>query len=385
MKRILLTSTAAVALVALAAPGAMAQGVPAGKFQVTIGGASSIEYGFFDSKLSNQTGHEFRNDTEVHVRANATADNGLMYGVHIEIESGAANLDYDEAGIYVSGNFGRIEAGDEDGASDVLAVYAPAVGINQLDGDFDLFSSSGAGGNIGGRPSVSYFKVPDSSDATKITYFTPVFSGFQAGISYAPQGTQNDSVIVTNPVGLNSDYVEGGIVYKNTFGGISVATSVTAGHAYGNSTSVAATRNEYTAWAFGGKLGYAGFKIGGSYVDQGGATIGTGSIGNAATAPRTAGPGEDPQWRSRSSYNIGGTYTTGPVGVGIQYGSLDTSFGNADAIAVGGNYVLAPGLQIAADYVHWTNDAVRVNRTTTNPNGSKDDGDTFLIMTKVTF
>ena len=40
-----------------------------------------------------------------------------------------------EASVYLSGTWGRIELGDFDGAADTLAIYAPLVGIEQIDGD----------------------------------------------------------------------------------------------------------------------------------------------------------------------------------------------------------------------------------------------------------
>ncbi|MBI1208820.1 MAG: porin [Azospirillum sp.] len=393
MKRILLTSTAVAGLIALAAPGAMAQ-VPAGKFQVTIGGTSAIEYGFSDSNAARLTGHEFRNDTEVHVRANATADNGLQYGVHIEIEStgnnAASALDYDEAGIYVAGSFGRIEAGDEDGASDFMAVYAPAVGIGQLDGDFDLFTTTGCGTNcgIGNAASVTYFKVPDSSDSTKVTYVTPAFSGFQAGISYTPQRSQGDSVVVGTAGNSGyTDWVEGGLLYKNTFSGVGVKAGGTFSTAQDGTVGGRSARGgSIFAWQLGAQLSYAGFGLGGSYVDQGNVLLaGAGTAGANGLAVGTPASCRATRYTAQHSFQVGGTYETGPVGVAVQYGNIDTSCGDIDAISVGGNYVLAPGLQLAADYVHWTNKSQTVVTNATTGAVGTDDGDVFLVMTKITF
>ena len=92
----------------------------------------------------------------------------------------------DEASVYVGGTWGRIELGDFDGAADTLAIYAPVVGIEQIDGDaYDFLAVEQDGFSYGSQPIGSMVQAPDSGDSTKIMYLTPRFAGIQAGISYA--------------------------------------------------------------------------------------------------------------------------------------------------------------------------------------------------------
>ncbi len=341
MKKILLASTAVAALAAFSQPATAAE-----PMTVTLGGYVDIQFGIWDNDANNETNREFRNDTEVYINARATADNGISYGVDIDIDSADGNnssAGFDEAHLFISGNFGTLELGDEDGAADALAVYAPgAVASGVLDGDYDQFLGN-VPPNQGGGP----FKAGDSSDSTKITYYTPVFSGFQAGISYAPESGdagEMDNVVINTQTG-STDFVEFGANYQGEFSGVGVALG------FGLSRFDNAGQ-DFLAWHVGAQFSYAGFTFGGGYVDQ-----------------DEAG-GIDDGW------NIGAQYDFGPVGVGIQYAQTDSVATNNDTTeAVGGGleYAIAPGLTAYTEVI-WYDDE------TTN-----DDGFLWMLGTTVSF
>jgi outer membrane protein OmpU len=329
MKRILL-GTSALAGVALFASAASAQ------VTVRLGGFVNFEAGFLSDDLQDSfeqligdeedddsDGFDFRNDTEVHVRADGKADNGLLYGVKIEIDSSGTSLNYDEANLYIAGGWGRLELGDEDGASDTLTVFAPVVGIGQIDGDFADF----------GAPDV-LIKPVDSGDATKATYYTPRFAGFQAGVSYAPQIDDGGDSVVLNGVddseegGLYDDVVELGASYATDIAGFSVA--VGGGYTFGSAKEVAdvAGEEDLNSWGAGAQVGFGGITVGGGYIQ----------------ADLT---GEDAE-----GWNAGASYENGPWGVAAQYSSFETGgLASADAslISGGATYTLAPGLTVSAD------------------------------------
>lgn len=328
MKKVLLATTAAAALAAFSAP-ASAQ------MTVKLGGFVNFEAGFWDDNVANSNDREFRNDTEVHVRADGKADNGLLYGVHVEIDSAGTSLNYDEANLYVAGNWGRIELGDQDGASEQLSIYAPVVGIGQVDGDYADFVA-GLGDLV--------LNAPDSSDATKATYFTPTFAGFRAGVSYATESNGGDSVLTVEPSAGYSDWIEAGVNYSGEFSGFSVALSGTYSQADGNGFT-----DDFNAWQAGAQVGFAGFTVGGSYVDM-------------------------DDFAYEKAWNVGATYATGPFGVGVSYASQDgaTGVGDIELLAIGVTYTVAPGLAVAADYHNY------------DVTGGED-GDLVILSTRVTF
>ena len=52
---------------------------------VTVGGYTGFQAALFDNDLANSSGRDFQSESEIHVRAKGTADNGLEYGVLIEL------------------------------------------------------------------------------------------------------------------------------------------------------------------------------------------------------------------------------------------------------------------------------------------------------------
>ena len=96
---------------------------------------------------------------------------------------------FDEAYVYIGGTWGRLEFGDtDDVVAGGLVIYAPSVGIGQVDGDYGSFS----------RLSLDdyYPFYPDIGTSTKINYYTPRIAGFQAGISYSPHLSDNGQSVV---------------------------------------------------------------------------------------------------------------------------------------------------------------------------------------------
>ena len=174
------------ALLAGAAVAAPVYGAQA-QLTVTLGGYTTFRAATYDSDTPGATSREFQNETEIHVRADGKADNGLLYGVKIEVENDGDNggISTDEASIYVGGSWGRIELGDHDGASDQLFIYAPVVGNGQIDEAWFDF----AGPDI---ETDDLLLPTDTSDATKVTYLTPELWGLQAGVSYTPQSDDED-------------------------------------------------------------------------------------------------------------------------------------------------------------------------------------------------
>ncbi|MBV8165213.1 MAG: porin, partial [Alphaproteobacteria bacterium] len=188
-------------------------------------------------------GDDFKTDTEIHITATGKADNGLVYGLYVEIEADPVNTNInaastanniaagqgvatsttttgsvnyiDEANIFLQGSWGRIEMGQQDGAGDQLFFgapydYGPAYGQGSgADGDALFRWANQAvqivspGSGITSAPLYSWnVKALDSSDATKLTYLSPVISGFRAGISFAPDGNQNNG-FTTGVLGAN--------------------------------------------------------------------------------------------------------------------------------------------------------------------------------------
>ncbi len=364
MRKILLGTTMLVAVVALS-------GQAKAEMEVTVGGFANARAGFFDNDVANSSSRDFTSESEIHVKANGVAENGLEYGAKVELMTSTSDsTNSDEAGLYVSGNWGRVELGDDDGASDQLTVLAPTVGIGQIDGRYLDFvpSADRPSGNVkdtgGGN-----MKPLDTDDATKVTYYTPRFEGFQAGVSYAPESdssSDGEQVQFFDTVGNQHNAYELGLQYRRQFSDVSVRLG--AGYV-GSDAKSGSGREDVRSWGLGGQLTYAGFTFGGGYVSNG-------------DSNNTAGVADD----GESAWNTGLRYKTDTWGVAVSYIDEDyntaggrgtnTDGGDFSALVLGATYKVADGLSTSADLSFY--DRNRVTGTDTN-------GYVFVVETKASF
>lgn len=330
---------------------------------VTVGGYTGFQAALFDNDLANSSGRDFQSESEIHVRAKGTADNGLEYGVLIELMTSTSDTaNANEANLYLSGNWGRLELGDQDGAGSELAELAPFVGIGQVRGSYmDFVPAADRGHAPSEAVGDSNLKAIDTSDATKLTYFSPRVQGVQAGISYAPERDNKSSgedVQFSSNTGNHENAYELGLNYKGEFSGVGVKVGGQYTHAYAKNGS---TLEDISAWSLGSQLSYNNFTVGGGYTHNGnsGQTVGTAS--DIVTG-----------------WNVGVTYNAAQWGVGVSYADISfdnaaTPFGAAGAVGSGGDYTaygmggvykVAPGLTAAADMMFY--DRNRVTGSDTN-------------------
>ncbi|EWY38817.1 hypothetical protein N825_11350 [Skermanella stibiiresistens SB22] len=385
MKKILLGTTA-IAAAALYAQAAQAQ------ITVSLGGYTEFFGAYYDDDVGNRTSREFQIETEIVVRADGKADNGLLYGAKIELQNGStSSVGTDEASVYLGGTWGRIELGDFDGAADTLAIYAPLVGIEQIDGDaYDFLAVSSGGFSFGNVPGGSLVKVPDSSDATKVMYLTPRFAGVQAGVSYATQsgnsGDSAQSVVGFKTVGGYKDFWEFGANYTGSFSGFSLALGATGTTATGQDlgTIGGPQLEDFFAWQAGAQVGYAGFKFGGGYYDGD-------DYNGVSGAP---GSSEDSK-----AWHVGASYTAGPFAVGLTYADAEGYKGGpnvttgipatyaSDYKTYGGGvaYTLAPGFVVQADLMFVDEELSNVNAAGTTTGTADNEGYVAVLSTRLNF
>ncbi len=313
MKKLILGTTAIVAASTLAA----APTVAAEKIKLGLGGYLQTSFVVADYDDGDQLPTDIRHEGEVHFTGETTLDNGLTFGVNIQLEARQDGDQVDETYMYVEGAFGRVNIGSENSAA-YLMHYAspspvPAWGLNDPNAEAGGFTT----------PATSATEV---SDADKITYFTPRFGGFQLGVSYTPDGDKETGGAAGpyDPIlaeGAEDEAYSLGANYTGKLG--SVALNASLGYDLITRTTTDDT-DEITA---GFNVGFGGFVIGAGYkfTDNDGGT-------------------DDLE---RHDYNVGLTYGQGPWKVGIQYAGVDlddAGDGHLDAVVVGGQYVLGPGI-----------------------------------------
>lgn len=311
MKKILMGTSA----LALAGTIAGAGKAEAAEWSLDWGGYfnSAVIYRTSDSLSDsnpNQEGIDVVQDAEIDFHPSIVLDNGLKFGVNIELEAeSGATTNIDESSVYVTGPFGRLELGADDGPANTMHTGAPNVGwFGAADGG-DVAGYLGLGTpNFGRSPAWG-------SDATKITYYTPRFAGFQVGASYAHD--ENSSKNAPSG-GSHEDLFELGANYVNSFG----AFDISVGGVYATADGNAAGLEGSDMYGGGISLGFSGFVIGGNYTVQ-----------------DVQGEADD-----RDYYDLGVAYSTGPWGASIQWAHSEQGTREADHYLGAVSYDLGPGV-----------------------------------------
>jgi len=335
MKKLLI-GTAAVALgLSLAAP-AKAEGV---KLDVTGHFKGYAVWNDQDTTAGTDVRElDILRETEIHFTGETTLDNGLTVGAHVEtdLENGnAGTFQTDESYAYFSGAWGRVNFGEEDGAAYLLQVAAPSADSN-VDGIrsyVNPVAMDQLGVGLTAGTEVDYDQEISAKDS-KITYITPVFSGFQAGLSYTPDidGTVNDTngPSTDNDGGDYGDVIDVALRYEGMFEevGFAFGFGYTAADLEATGGTPTAT-DDRKAWNAGLDLDFG--------------PIGAGIVYKEDDREDLGAAAEDEE-----IWVLGVDYTTGPYKLGASYFNADNFNGVADdeveRYAAGVTYTYGPGM-----------------------------------------
>lgn len=364
-------------------------------------------------------------ETELHFTGETTLDNGLTVGFHNEVDvdgtdGGADGLFNEESYAYFSGAWGRVNFGKEDGAAYLLQVAAPSAdsnfdGIRQwVDPVFnniltapatsgastidnmsidDIFTSftantvvvdadasdtsnandilvgaNGAGNFIGSR--FDYDQAVSGFN-NKLTYMTPVFNGFQAGVSYTPEitGTSqdlnvNDDDSVFDGTEEYGDVFDVAARWEGMLGEVGMAIGAGYTHAEleaddgvayfyqdvngdaaftAGTDLITATLDDREAWNVGVDFDWKAFGLGGGYTEDD-----NGVSGDALES---------------ETWFVGLDYTTGPFKLGATYFTQDQAVAGAeletDRWTGGVVYTYGPGMTFrgSVSYIDFEEDA----------------------------
>jgi predicted porin len=410
MRKILLATTALVAF----AGAAQAADAP---ITVNVGGYVDFRAAMFHesddavnmgSGATHRRDGDFETEYRLNIAAEGKAANGIEYGGLVSLWNGAdytnnfANsntngnqVHEDQAYVWMSGAWGKVILGDDHGASD-LFVYAPTVGEGQIDGTYTDFTDPTTLMKL--QPSF----IDNTENSTKVTYYTPKVGNannkIQLGASFAPNFyDQGDDVIKYTPTPTTTsgpnyqDYVKAAAQYTGNFSPVSTVLSATVQTADPASATNGTRLRSFTSYGVGAQAMYAGFTLGGSYVDAGR----YGTIENQANTID--------QNKDQSVWTAGLKYEFDKIAVAVNgmrgqgYDNMLVNAGNVtiadrvgyvkdfDAIGVGATYTWFPGLTTAADLVFFDqqrDDTARLRTTTLN---APNDGQVLMLSQKITF
>jgi len=201
MRKLLLGTTALAAAAALSANAALAD--------VSISGYYEWKYQSTSSDIAANDGTTFGNDSEIKFSFTNKTDSGLDLALVTEMLSDAGDTEIDEASLSISGGFGKIVLGQNDGVGDNYGVASTDLPAEEIyagvgsDNDMVLVNA-----DINGL----------SGDANKVSYHLPAMGGLTAGVSFMNSGAAG-----------SADSTEFGAKYSMTAGGAAITIGAASG------------------------------------------------------------------------------------------------------------------------------------------------------------
>ena len=204
MRKLLLGTTALAAAATLSA-NALAD--------VSISGYYEWRYESRSSQVAAYDGTKFGNDSEVKIQFSNKTDSGLDVGLKMEMLSDAGDSQIQESALTISGGFGKVILGGDDGVNDIIPVAA-----NDLIGE-EMYYTSGASAAADTELGIKNGDMAGLiGDANSVTYMLPAMGGLTAGVSYLDGGAAGDA-----------DGTEFGVSYSMEAGGASVTIAGATG------------------------------------------------------------------------------------------------------------------------------------------------------------
>ncbi len=172
----------------------------------------------YESRSSNSTsldGTKFASDSEIKFVFSNKTDNGLDVSMKQEFLTDGGDSTVQESALYISGGFGKIQLGSDDGindgsipiaSNDLISeeMYSDST-VTANDGNSNLGIKDGDMANLGGN-------------SNKIAYYLPAMGGLAAGAAFTDGGVAGDA-----------DTTEFGAGYSMEAGGASVYLSYVTG------------------------------------------------------------------------------------------------------------------------------------------------------------
>lgn len=376
MKKHLLATSAMVAAGVFASQGALAEAMP---IQLKVGGFHEQWVGFISQDADGDSGGtlyatdlDTQADTEIHFTGSTTLDNGLTFGVNVQLESETSGDQIDESYLFMRGDFGELLLGSENGAAYTMHYGADNdMGYGLEDGDTAYYWFSG----ISSATLHSSRMVSVDNDSNKIRWISPRFEGFQIGLGYAPEGRQDTDGRIPNEYAnyINDQAYEqifsGAVNYRQDFDNVNVGLSVSGIYVGdSNDANKVALNNAVAGDPIYGEDEVWGVALG-LRVSSGGFT---GTLGYNhqngqqpfySNTPPTSVGYQAPIVESIDVIAAGLSYEDGPMGVSLTgaYGWTEGgNSGDADAdrdikqltLLLGGKYVLGPGVEARGTAVY---------------------------------
>ena len=171
MRKLLLGTTALAAAATISANVALAD--------VAVTGYYEWKYQSTSSDITANDGTTFGSDSEIAFKFSNKTDSGLDLGLTVEMLSDAGDTDIDEASLSISGGFGKLVLGQNDGVGDNYGISSTDLPAEEIYAGI---------GTVNDLVLVNADINGLSGDANKVSYHLPAMGGLTAGVSFMNSG-----------------------------------------------------------------------------------------------------------------------------------------------------------------------------------------------------
>ena len=347
MRQSLLGSTALAAIGLVASDGMAAdEGV-----KLSIGGwyhaAAGAIVGEDFSASSGVSGSDvraaaFKQNVGISFSGESTLDNGLAVGAYVELRGQTQKDQIRKVYAYFSGNFGKVQFGDQDGALAAMCYTVPSA--SQI---FGADSPAVYGFNFSNAGLVGYGATNGTcygidSYSTQVVYFSPDFHGFQFAASFTPDKTEDTRNTLggagtrfRHDAGQNSENLSLAGVYAHDFNGVKL--TVGGAHTWSfdkehnpNHVADAQDSNAYF------RVEYSGFTIGAAMELRN-------NFGDTSADQLVFGAGITYNW---DAWTVGLGWTRGDYEKVVNLEGVGPFNATYDDVALTASYALATGISV---------------------------------------
>ncbi len=200
MRKLLLTSSALVAAASISSYAVA---------DVSVSGNFDWKYRNIASNQADNDGTSMAQDHEVVISFSNKTDTGLTVSGRYDMDADAGSVD--ESSITISGGFGSITMGANDGVSDAFGVNEQdlindEVHLAQFSPLAFADGAAGSGANTTHGIMTNAGEVSVSGDTNKIAYMTPAMGGFKAGYSLTDAGAGNGATASADETAMGLSY-----------------------------------------------------------------------------------------------------------------------------------------------------------------------------------
>lgn len=322
----------------------------------------------------NTRNHRIEREGEITFAGSTTLDNGTRVGVNVQLEAETCGDQIDESYLWFEGSWGKIQIGAEDSAGAALNVGIPKPSNFFWGAASPVFSPINCNGNALALVEAigldscfvgQYGNFGVDGDREKLTYFTPQMGGLQLGISYTPDLKELGSggyvgADPDNDAGQQSEIISIGAQWSGEMGSASVR--VGGGYKKGDLEVPAAGAEDQDYWGLGVSVTMNSIQFGVHYTEDDQATSGDNT--------------------DRTDIAASIRYSTGPWGIGLEYGHSEVEAGTAggedegDTFVIGANYSMGGGVSFQAEVQFWD--------ISDNLNNSANENDATVVIVGTT-